>query len=344
MQNRWIKLFAVSIAVAAFSPLSRAWAASDEFFAGKVIRVVVGFSPGGGFDTYARVVARYMGKYIPGNPTIVVENMTGAGSLIAANHVYKVARPDGLTIGSFNGNQILGQLVGAQGINFDARKMEWLGAPGYNHDLCVLNRQSGVSSGDQWLTLKTPLKLGGSAPGAPTDDGPKILKEAIGLPLRIISGYKGTADIRVAVESGEVDGLCGFSWASVRATWRNAIESGQVVVVLQSAPKASPDLPKVPVAISFAKTPEARQLIEAGIHTPSSVTYTYSLPPGTPKDRLQILRKAFAETVKDKDFLGDAAKANLEIAPFTGEEVERNIEALFKTPPAVVAKLKEVLK
>lgn len=334
----------VLIVIAALAPLSPAGAAGDDFYRGKVIRVIVGFSAGGGFDTYARTVTRYMGKYIPGNPTMVVENMTGAGSLIAANHVFKVARPDGLSIGAFNGNQILGQLVGAQGINFDARKMEWVGAPGYNHDLCVLNRQSGITSGDQWLTVKTPLKLGGSAPGAPTDDGPKILKEAIGLPLRLVSGYKGTADIRIAVESGEVDGLCGFSWASVRATWRKAIESGQVVVVLQSAPKASPDLPKVPVAISFAKTAEARQLIEAGIHTPSSITYTYSLPPGTPKDRVQILRKAFSDTVKDKDFLNDAGKANLEIAPFSGEEVERNIETLFKTPPAVVAKLKEVIK
>jgi tripartite-type tricarboxylate transporter receptor subunit TctC len=344
MHKQCIRLLGAAIVIAALPVLAQGSTAGEEFYRGKVIRVVVGFSAGGGFDTYARIVARYMGKYIVGNPTMVVENMTGAGSLIAANHVYKVARPDGLTIGSFNGNQILGQLVGAQGINFDARKMEWMGAPGYNHDLCVLNRQSGVSSGEQWLALKTPLKLGGSAPGAPTDDGPKILKEALGLPLRIISGYKGTADIRVAVESGEVDGLCGFSWASVRATWRKAIESGQVVVVLQSAPKASPDLPNVPVAINLAKTPEARQLIEAGIHTPSSITYTYSLPPGTPKERVQILRKAFSEMVKDKDFLGDAGKANLEIAPFTGEEVERNIETLFKTPPAVVAKLKEIIK
>ena len=344
MENKLLKLFAASMIFAAFAPLSPAGAASDEFYRGKVIRIVVGFSAGGGFDTYARLVGRYMGKYIPGNPSMVVENMTGAGSLIAANHIYKVARPDGLTIGSFNGNQILGQLVGAQGINFDALKMEWLGAPGYNHDLCVVNRQSGVTGADQWLALKSPLKLGGSAPGAPTDDGPKILKEAIGLPLRIISGYKGTADIRVAVESGEVDGLCGFSWASVRATWRKAIESGQVVVVLQSAPKAAADLPQVPLAISFTKTAEARQLIEAGIHTPSSITYTYSLPPGTPKDRVQVLRAAFTNMVKDKDFLADAAKANLEIAPFTGEEVERNIAALFKTPPEVVAKLKEIIK
>jgi tripartite-type tricarboxylate transporter receptor subunit TctC len=341
------KLFmpAVTVVVGlSFAMASFVSAASDEFFKGKVIRIVVGFSAGGGFDTYARAVSRYMGKYVPGNPTIVVENMTGAGSLIAANHIFKVAKPDGLTIGSFNGNQILNQLVGAQGIDFDARKMGWLGAPGYNHDLCVLNRQSGISNAEQWLASKTLLKLGGSAPGAPTDDGPKILKEAIGLPMRLVSGYKGTADIRVAVESGEVDGLCGFSWASIRATWRKAIESGQVSVILQNAPKSSPDLQKVPLAISFAKTDEGRRLIESGIHQPSALTYSYSLPPGTPKERLQILRRAFLETVKDPEFLTDAGKANLEIAPASGEEIEQDIRELFKTDSKVVAKLKEILK
>ncbi len=319
-------------------------AADGDFFRGKAIRIIVGFSPGGGFDAYARTASRYLGRYVPHHPSILVENMTGAGSLIAANHVYRVAKPDGLTIGAFNGNQVLGQLIGAQGINFDARKMEWMGAPGYNHDVCVLTQKVGVASAEQWLALKTPLKLGGSAPGTPTDDVPKVLKEAIGLPMRLVSGYKGTADIRVAAESGEVDGLCGFSWSSVRSTWRKAIESGQVIVVTQNAPKAHPDLSKVPLAISFAKTPEARQLIEAGVHRPSAITYAYSLPPGTPKERVQILRSAFLQVVKDPDFLNDAAKANLEIAPASGEEVEQSIEGLFRTPPAVIAKLKEVLK
>jgi tripartite-type tricarboxylate transporter receptor subunit TctC len=338
-------VLAVTVAVGSFAALaSLVSAASEELYRGKVIRIIVGFSAGGGFDTYARAVGRYMGKYISGNPTIVVENMTGAGSLIAANHIYKVAKPDGLTIGAFNGNQILNQLVGAQGIEFDARRMGWIGAPGYNHDLCLLNQKTGITSAEQWLASKTLLKLGGSAPGAPTDDGPKILKEAIGLPMRLVTGYKGTADIRVAVESGEIDGLCGFSWASIRATWRKAIESGQVVVLLQNTPKPSPDLQKVPLAIRFAKTDEARQLIEAGIHQPSALTYSYSLPPGTPGDRIQILRRALLETVKDPDFLSDAGKANLEIAPASGEEIEQNIRELFKTDPKVVAKLKEILK
>jgi tripartite-type tricarboxylate transporter receptor subunit TctC len=318
--------------------------AGDEFYRGKVIRIVVGFSAGGGFDTYARSLSRHMGKYIPGSPTIIVENMPGAGSLIAANHIYRVAKPDGLTVGAFNGNQILGQLIGAPGIEFDARKMSWIGAPGYNHDLCVLNQRTGIIKVEQWLSSKTPMKLGGSAPGSTTDDTPKILKEAIGLPMRLITGYKGTADIRVAVESGELDGLCGFSWVSVRTTWRKAIESGQVLIMLQSAAKAHPDLPKAPLSISFARTSEARQLIETGVHQSSALTYGYALPPGMPKDRLQILRRAFLETMKDQEFLNDAGKANLEIAPASGEEIEENIHRMFKTDQAVVAKLKELLK
>ena len=326
------------------APRSGAAASGDEFFRGKVIRIIVGFSPGGGFDTFARVVARYMGKHIPGNPTVIVENMTGAGSLIAANHIYKVAKPDGLTIGAFNGNQILAQLVGGQGIAFDARKMEWIGAPGYNHDLCLLSQKTGVATAEQWLASNTMLKLAGSAPGSPTDDVAKVLKEAIGLPIRLITGYKGTADMRVAVESGEVDGLCGLSWASARATWRKSIESNFVSIMLQSAPKPHRDLPKVPLTISFAKGAEARQLIETGVHRPSAMTYAYSLTPGTPKERVQVLRRAFLQTAKDGDFLSDAAKANLEIAAASGEEIEKSIQELFQTPPPVVSRLKEILK
>lgn len=317
---------------------------SEDFYRGKVIRIIVGFSAGGGFDTYARTLSRSMGKYIPGHPTVIVENMTGAGSLIAANNIYRVAKPDGLTIGAFNGNLILARLIGAQGVEFDPIKMGWLGAPGYNHDLCVLNRKTGIANAEQWLALKNPLKLGGSAPGSTTDDTAKVLKEAIGLPMRLITGYKGTADIRVAVESGELDGLCGFSWVSVRSTWRKAIEAGDVVIVLQSAPKPHPELPKVPLSMSFAKSEEGKQLIEAGIHAPSAMTYGYSLPPKTPKDRIQTLRGAFLQTMKDPDFLNDAAKANLEVAPASGEEIEQSIQKLFKTPTAVVAKLKETLK
>jgi tripartite-type tricarboxylate transporter receptor subunit TctC len=327
-----------------FVSTSPAVFAQESFYKGKTIRIVVGFSAGGGFDTYSRTLARHMGKHITGNPTLVVENMTGAGSLIAANHLYKVARPDGLTIGIFHGNQITAQVLGGQGIEFDARKFDWLGAPGQNHDLCLLSKESGIANFEQWTAAKTPVKLGGSAPGTTTDDGPKVLKAALNLPLRLVTGYKGTADIRIAVEGGELDGLCGLSWASAKATWRKGLESGKINVVLQNAPQSHPELTNVPLAINFARTEEARQLIHNGIHNPSMITYSYSVPPATPKERLQILQRAFADTVKDPEFLAEAKKANLEVNPVPGEEVERIVHGYFKLDPGLLARLKEILR
>src|SRR5262245_34153746 len=154
---------------------------AQSFFDGKTIRIVVGFAPGGGFDTYARVISRHMGRHVPGSPTIVVENMTGAGSLIAANHLYRVAKPDGLTIGHFNGALFLGQALGQPGIEFDARKFELIGAPIKEDAVCALTRASGITSVDKWMAAKTPVKLGGVAPGGTPDANARILKAALGL-------------------------------------------------------------------------------------------------------------------------------------------------------------------
>jgi tripartite-type tricarboxylate transporter receptor subunit TctC len=315
----------------------------ESFYKGKTVRIIVGFSPGGGFDTYARAISRHMHKHIPGNPTILVENMTGAGSLIAANHVFKVAKPDGLTMGHFIGGLFMQQLHGRPGIEFDARKFEYIGTPIDDKPVCALTKASGITSAEKWMASKTPVKLGGTAPGSNTDDIPKILRAALGLPVQLVSGYKGTADIRLAAESGELAGGC-WGWDSIRATWRKGIESGDAVVVLQTLPKPHPELAKVPLAIDLAKTGEARQLIQAGIHDVSTVIRPYVLPPGTPKDRVQIIRKAFMDTMKDREFLADAEKSKLDIEPLTGEELERTVAGLFKLSPAVVAKLKEALE
>ena len=177
--------------------------------------------------------------------------------LVAASHLYKVARPDGLTFGTFHGSQVVAQLIGGQGIEFDARKLDWIGTPGKNHDVCLLSKASGITSVEQWMAAKTPVRLGGSAPGSSTDDIPKILRAVLSLPLRVVTGYKGTADMRLAVDGGEISGLCGISAASVRATWKKQLEAGDATVVLQNAPQPHADLPtNIPLAINLAKTEE----------------------------------------------------------------------------------------
>jgi len=317
--------------------------ATDEFFKNKTVRIIVGFAPGGGFDIYSRAIARHMGKHVPGNPIFVVENMTGAGSLIAANHIYKVAKPDGLTIGNFHGNQNLNQVVGGQGIDFDARRFQWIGVPVKDNGACVLSKASGVTSLEQWRVSKTPVKLGGSAPGDTATTNAKILKEALGLPIQVVMGYKGTSDMRLAAESGELAGAC-FQWESIKTTWRKGLDSGDLVVVIQTNPKRHAELANVPNAIEEAKSDDARQLIRAGLHDPAAMTRPYSLPPGTPKERVEILRKAFLETFKDPSFVAEAKKSNLEVDPVSGEELETLVKGVFRLDPSLVAKLKDVLK
>jgi tripartite-type tricarboxylate transporter receptor subunit TctC len=312
------------------------------YYEGKTIRIIVGFSAGGGFDLYARVIARHMGKHIPGNPTIIVENMTGAGSLISANYVYKVAKPDGLTIGNFNGGLFLNQVMEQPGIEFDARKFEYIGAAVTEECAYAFTKASGITSIEKWMASKTPVKMGGSAPGTAPDNMIRIAKSVLSLPTQIITGYKGTADIRLAAESGEIAGSA-WSWYSMRVAWRKALEAGDVVVVMQGAPKPFPDLPNIPLAINLAKADEARQLIEAGIHNPNLFTRALVLPPGTPKERMQILVKAFQETLKDREFLAETEKGKLDLNPVTGEELEKAVAAIFKLDPSLLAKLKDIL-
>jgi tripartite-type tricarboxylate transporter receptor subunit TctC len=317
--------------------------AAEEFYKGKSIRIVVGFSAGGGFDTYARAISRHMTKHIPGNPGVVVENMTGAGSLIAANHIYKVAKPDGLTIGHFIGGLFLGQVLGQPGVEFDARKFEFIGAPVSDHVVCALTKASGITSVEKWLAAKTPVKLGGIAPGTSTpDNATRILKAAVGLPIQLVTGYKGTAEVRLAADGGEVAGGC-WGWDSISVTWRKALDSGDAVVVLQANRKNHPELPNIPQAIKLAKTEEGRKMIDVGIHGDSDIVRTYTLPPGTPKDRVQILRKAFEATLRDPEFVADAKKARLNIEPIPPEEIEKDIAGLFKLDPALITKLKDLL-
>lgn len=317
--------------------------AQSDFYQGKTIRIIVGFSPGGGYDALARMLSRHMPKYIPGQPTILVENMTGAGSLLAANHIAKVAKPDGLTLGHFSGGFAFSQAMGQPGIEYDTRKLVFVGAVARDESAIALSKASGITNMDRWFAAKTPVKLGTTGPGAfGTDNVIKVIKAALNLPIQVISGYKGTADMRLAAESGEIDGTT-WGWDSMRGTWQKALEAGTVVVVLQTVPKPFPDLAKVPLAIDLAKTAEAKQLIEVGIHFPSKITKTLALPPGTPNDRAQILQKALQETAKDPEFVAEADKAKIGLAPVTADDMRNTVEAIFKLDAGILAKLKTIL-
>jgi tripartite-type tricarboxylate transporter receptor subunit TctC len=333
-----LKVFLVVVVVglAIKAPL---WA-QEPFYKGKVPRVVVGAGAGGGLDTYSRTIARHIGQHIPGNPTIIVDNMTGAGGLILVNHLAKVAKPDGLTIGMFVGDLVILQLLGRPGVEADFVKFGYIGAPLKDTTACALTKASGITSIEAWMASKTPVKLGSTAPGDTSDSTPRILNAFLGLPVQIVSGYKGTAQIRIAAESGELAGGC-WTWGSMRATWTKAIQTGEVVVVLQNRAQRHPELSSVPLAIDFAKTRDARELILSS--DTAAITFLYALPPASPTDRLQTLRRAFMDTMKDPEFLADADKAKLAIDPMAGDEVERTVAALLKLEPALATKLKEVL-
>jgi tripartite-type tricarboxylate transporter receptor subunit TctC len=335
------KIPTLLFAVIASVRLADASFAQEPFYKGKTIRVVVATSAGGGFDAYTRMITRHMGKFVPGNPAFVVENMPGAGHLIGANHMYKVAKPDGLTLGHFQGGLFLYQVFGRPGIEFDAKQFEFIGSPIKESRACAFTKASGITSVEKWLASKPPVKLGGIGGGAP-DDIARMLAATTALPVQLVAGYKGTSEIRMAAESGELAGGC-WTWDSIRATWTKAIESGDAVVVLQLLAKPHADLPNVPLAQSLAKSDEARQLMQAGVQDPADYYRPYLLPPRTPKDRVEILRKALQDTIKDPEFLADAAKSRLDIDPVTGTELENLVRGLFKLSPSMISKLKTIL-
>jgi tripartite-type tricarboxylate transporter receptor subunit TctC len=338
-----VRKFIIALIIAGFSLFHQTASSQEPFYKGKNIRIIVGFSAGGGYDTYARVLSRHVGKHIPGNPTVTVDNMPGAGSLISANHIYKVAKPDGLTIGHFIGGLFLQQLLGKPGIEFDALKFEYIGVPAQDEFMIGLSKASGITSVEQWMAAKTPVKFGGVASGSGTDDLPNLLRVTLGLPIQLVSGYKGTADIRLAFSAGEIQGLSN-SWQSFRATWRKELEAGEVVIVMQETLTPHPDLPQVPLALNMAKSEEAKKLIRAVIQVHGPTVRPLALPPGTPKDRVQILRKGFADALKDPELLAEAKKANLDINPLDGAELERRVKEIFALDQSLVEKLKETLK
>ena len=337
--KRFLCVLAVIVAIA-FIPHITLGAA--PFYEGKTIRITVGVSAGGGFDNEARILSRHMPRYIPGKPTIIVENVTGAGGLICANQLYKLAAPDGLTFSHFNGGFLFAQVMEQPGIEFDARKFGYLGCVAMENAVLWVTKASGITSFEQFLASKTSVKLGGTGIGAYAPDAIiKIWKAVSPIPIQLVGPYKGGADIRLAAEGGELAGSV-LSWDAMKSAWKKRFDAGEAMVILQAVPKPRPDLPNVPLDIRLAKTDEARQLIEVGVHLNNTFARPFILGPGVPKDRADILRTAFEKTMKDKEFISECEKARLPVDPVSGEALEKAVLGAFKTPRPIIEKLKEI--
>ena len=334
---RWLAALTTVAILLGFAAAPQA----QDTYKDKTLTFIVGYSPGGTYDQYTRLIARHIGKYLPGNPTRIVENMPGAGGIITANHLYNRVKPDGLTVAAWASPLILQHVMGNDAIKIDGRKVGWVGIPGPYDTACHFSQASGIRTMEDWTNSKRPMKISSIGPGTSLSDVPKLLKAALNLPIDMVEGYKGGAEARLAVESGEVDGLCA-SWQATKVTWRSQMESGKIRVVLQATLKSHPDLKKVPLAINYAKTEEARTLLRVAdnVHV---YQFPYSVAPGTPPERLQILQQAFIKTLRDRDLLAEAQKADLEVAPIDGPTTAKTFAGLYELSPTLVAQLKEIL-
>jgi tripartite-type tricarboxylate transporter receptor subunit TctC len=267
--------------------------------------------------------------------------MTGAGGIIAANHLYNRAAPDGLTIGAWAAPLVLQNVMGNEAAKFDGRKFGYLGVPSPYDTVCMFNEKSGIANMNDWINAKRPMKISAIGPGTSTSDIPKLLKAALDLPMDVLDGYKGGAGARIAVESGEVDGYCG-SWQTVETVWRSAHESGKIRAVLQASLESHPKYKQVPLATNYAKTDIARQLVTVA-DSAHGAQFPYTVPPGMAKERLELLQKAFVDTLKDPELLAEAKKSKLEIEVIDGPTIAKKLGQLYELQPAVVAKLKEIL-
>lgn len=316
--------------------------AAASFYQGKTVRITVGFSAGGGFDLWARLVSRHIGKHIPGNPTVIVENVTGAGGLIQTNQLFKATKADGLTIGHVNGGLILSQMVGQPGYDFDGQKFIYIGAANKENNVFIFGKKSDITSIDKWQASSTPVKVGGLVTGNFIDNCDRVMKLVLGFPTHIITGYKGTADILIATESGELAGGPA-SWDNVKTNRKRSIEAGDMFVILQCVAKPLKELPNTPKMIDFAKTEEQKKLVQVVVHDANDYSRPFAVPPGTPKDRVEILRKAFQDTMQDKEFLAEIDKMKLTLDPTTGDELSAAVINSAKLDQATRAKLKDIL-
>jgi tripartite-type tricarboxylate transporter receptor subunit TctC len=311
-----------------------------DFYRGKSLDLYIGYSAGGGYDVYARALARHMGRFIPGNPTIVPKNMPGAGSLVLANWLYNVAPKDGTAFGMIGRGTGFDPLLGSTKAQFDATKFSWLGSMNDEVSVCVAWHTTGINTLEQ--VKQREVTVGGSGPAADTDQFPKVLNATIGTKFKIVTGYPGGNDVDLAMERGEVMGRCGWSWSSVIATHQSWLDDKKINVLVQLSLKKHPDLPNVPLVMDFAKTDQQAQIFKL-VFARQPMGRPFLAPPAVPADRVAALRKAFMETLRDREFLAESEKMKLEINPVSGDEVQKIVQDVYRTPKPVAAAVAEML-
>src|SRR3954466_6966556 len=315
--------------------------APANFYKGKNVDLLIGYSVGGGYDVYARLIARHMGRNIPGNPTVTPKNMEGAGSLRLANWLYKVGPKDGPAFGIIGRGTGFDTLLGNKAAQFDATKFTWLGSANNEVSVCVAWNTSGVTKFEDLQTKE--LIVGGTSTSADTDQFPRIVNGVLGTKMKVVTGYPGGNEVGLAMERGEVKGRCGWSWSSVISTRKDWYDSKKINVLVQLSLNKHPDLPNVPLVLDLAKTPEQKQILTL-VFARQALGRPFLAPPGVPADRLAALRKAFMDTMKDPEFIAEAEKAKLEITPISGEEVQKIVVDAYKVDPAIAKRTAELLK
>jgi tripartite-type tricarboxylate transporter receptor subunit TctC len=327
-------------AVLASSPATAQSAA--DYYKGKTIGINIGYGAGGGYDTYGRVLARHLGRHIPGNPNVVPKNMPGAGALKAANYIYNSAPKDGTELGLVASSTLMEPLLGSDQAQFDASKYTWLGSMTRDIGHCGIRKGAGVASFDDWLKQKKELTFGSTGPAAITHQHPLVMKNVLGANARVIAGYQGTKDVSLAVERGEVDGLCGLFVSSIQASYMPMLKSGELILLIQMGASRTDVFGKVPSVYDYAKTDQDRQVLE--IHFDQlALARPIMGPPGMSKDRADVLRKAFNDTMKDPQLLADAEKVNIEIDLVTGEEVEKMLIKFADYPKSAIDAAKKAI-
>jgi tripartite-type tricarboxylate transporter receptor subunit TctC len=343
MQNpaRGAKLAAVLVASFLGVQISGAQAQdAAAFFKGRTVNMEIGYTAGGGYDVYGRTVARFLGKHIAGAPTVLPKNMPGAGSLRLANWLYTAAVKDGSEIGTIGRGIAFDPMLGNKNAQFDAAKFTWLGSATDEVSVCVAWHDAGIATFDDLYTK--PMTVGGTGGGADTDVFPQILNAVLGTKMKVIAGYPGGNDVNLAMERGEVQGRCGWSWSSLQSTHKDWIAQKKIVVLIQLALSKHPDLPDIPLITDLATTDEQRQILKL-IFARQVMGRPFLAPPGLPAERVEALRQAFLDTMKDKDFLAEADTAQLEINPVTGPAIEKLVKEIYQTPADIAAKAAAVL-